>query len=91
MSKVLNYAIDDLTYQTIDFIVMEKGLCSGRNLETNNVIKWLVDKALKEYIVENNDVILKRHKHELSMIEEKLKGKEITLESIFPSIAKEKE
>ena len=91
MPKLLNYEIDDLTYLTIDYIVMEKGLCSGRNLETNNVIKWLVDKALKEYIVENNDILLQRHNHELSMIEDKLKGKEITLESIFPNIAKEKE
>ena len=91
MSKVLNYEIDDLTYLTIDYIVMENGLCSGRNLKTNNVIKWLFDKALKEYIVENNDIILKRHNHELSMIEDKLKGEEITLESIFPNIAKEKE
>lgn len=56
MPKVLNYEIDDLTYLTIDYIVMEKVLCSGRMLETNNVIKWLVDKALKEYIVENNDI-----------------------------------
>lgn len=91
MSKVLNYGIDDLTYLTIDYIVMENGLCSGRNLETNNVIKWLVDKALKEYIVENNDIILKRYNCELSMIEDKLKGEKIILESIFPNIAKEKE
>lgn len=91
MPKVLNYEIDDLTYLTIDYIVMEKVLCSGRMLETNNVIKWLVDKALKEYIVENNDIAMKRHKYELSKIEDNLEGKEIKLDEIFPQLAKQKE
>lgn len=91
MSKTIQYQIDDLTYLTIQHIVMEKELASGNRLITNNVIKLLIDKALKGYIVEHNDITLQRYNHELSMIDDELEGEKITLESIFPHLAKEKE
>ena len=80
----LNIRIDGLTYWMIDALVTEKTVNDNKiNLQTNQFIKALIDKALKEFILNNQCLMTEKLNRELSILDDKLDGKEIKFEDIF--------
>ena len=70
------FKIDGLTYWTIDDLIKEKTVDECKfNLDTNQFIKVLIDKALKEFIL--------NHQYLISLLDNKLDGKEVKFEDIF--------
>lgn len=76
--------IDGLTYWTIDDIIKEKSVDDSEiNLETNKFIANLINKALKEFILNHQHLLADKLNREISLIDNKLEGKEVRFEDIF--------
>ena len=85
--RKIQFEIDELTYLLIEDLLMEKTVQDNKfQLETNQVIGLLCDKALKEFIMENQSFLTEKLRRELSLIDEKLEGKEIAFEDIFQTL-----
>ena len=79
-----SFKIDGLTYWTIDDLIKEKSVNDCKfNLDTNQFIKVLIDKALKEFILNHQYLMTEKLNRELSLIDNKLDGKEVKFEDIF--------
>ena len=93
----LKFKVDGLTYWLIDDMVKEKTIDDCRiHLDTNQFIAYLINKALKEFVLNHQYLLTERLNREISNIDDKLEGKEIKLEDIFKgynlnNIVKEKE
>lgn len=82
--KKIEIKIDDMIYLMIDDLMKEKSVNDCKvHLETDQVIGLLCEKALKEFIRDNQFLITEKLNRELSLIDEKLEGKEILFEEIF--------
>lgn len=78
------FKIDGLTYWTIDDLIKEKTVDECKfNLETNQFIKVLIDKALKEFILNHQYLMTEKLNREISLLDNKLDGKEVKFEDIF--------
>lgn len=80
----LKFKIDGLTYWIIDDMIKEKTINDCKiNLDTNQFIANLINKALKEFILNHQYLQTEKLTREISLIDEKLEGKEIRFEDIF--------
>lgn len=90
-NKVINmndidfkFKIDDLTYWTINNLIKEKTVNEKMiNLQTYPFIKVLIVKALKEFIMNHQYLMTEKLNREISLLDNKLDGKEVKFEDIF--------
>lgn len=83
----IKFKIDELTYLLIEDLLMEKTVNEAKfQLQTNQVIGLLCQKALKEFIMENQSLLTEKLARELSLIDENLEGKEIKFEDVYQSL-----
>jgi hypothetical protein len=81
--KTIKYQIDDLTYLMIDNIVKETVVNDCIMLDTNQAIGLIIEKAFNQYILDHQEFLYENFNRRNSIIDEKLKGKEIKFEDIF--------
>lgn len=80
----MNFKIDGLTYWLIDELIKEKTVNECKfNLDTNQFITNLFGKALREFILNHQYLLTEKLNREISLIDEKLEGKEVKFEEIF--------
>lgn len=82
-------AIDELTYLKIDEIVKLKN--EARNypsLKTDKIILELFTKSLKEYILENEDLVHDKLENDLFQLDCQLEGKGFDVSHIFEDVSK---
>lgn len=78
------FKIDGLTYWTIDSLISEKNVQDCKfQLDTNRFIKALIDKALKEFILNHQYLMTEKLNREISSLDDKLDGKEVKFEDLF--------
>ena len=78
------FRIDGLTYWLIDDLVKQKSVNDCKtNLETNQFIANLINKSLMEFILNHQYLLTEKLNREISLIDDKLDGKEIKFEDIF--------
>lgn len=83
----IKFKIDELTYWTIDDILKEKTVQDCKyQLETNKIIGLLCQKAMKEFIMENQSLLTEKLARELSLIDGKLEGREISFDDLFQTL-----
>ena len=76
--------IDSLTYWILDDVVRENTIDDCKiNLDTNQFIANLCNRTLKDFILNHQYLLTEKLNREISMIDDKLDGKEIKLEDIF--------
>lgn len=83
MSEKFERDIDDLKYLAIMRIVHVKNLCSNDKLNVNDLLGFLFDRALNEYILENEDVLFNTLKTETSLIYDKIDNREHEFKDLF--------
>lgn len=65
-------------------MIKEKSVDDGKiNLETNQFIANLFSKALNEFILNHQHLVTEKLNREISLIDDKLEGKEVRFEDIF--------
>lgn len=78
------FKIDGFTYWTIDDLIKEKTVNDCKfNLDTNQFIKALIDKALKEFILNHQYLMTEKLNREITLLDDKLDGREIEFGEIF--------
>ena len=93
----LKFKIDGLTYWIIDDMIKEKTINDCKiNLDTNQFLANLINKTLKEFILNHQYLLTERLNREIALIDDKLEGKEVRFEDFFKeynfdNIIKEKE
>jgi len=83
MSKKIEYEIDDLTYLTIEEIFKLKNVFEPDKIEINSLIGFLIEKALKGYIFENESLLSENLQNNLSVLDRKIEGEETDLKTLF--------
>lgn len=81
--KTIKYQIDELTYLMIENIIMETCIDDCRLRDTNQAIGLIIEKALKQFILDNQKMLYENFNRRNSLIDEKMKGRKIAFEDVF--------
>jgi len=83
--KTIKYQIDELTYLMIDNIIKETCIDDCRLRDTNQAIGLIIEKALNQFILDNQKMLYENFNRRNSLIDEKMKGRKIAFEDVFSS------
>lgn len=76
MTEKFEIMIDDLKYLTIEQIISIKNRCLSKKLDINDVLKFLFERALNEYILENENLLFDDLQNETSLIYDKIENRQ---------------
>ena len=79
MTEKFEFDIDDLKFLTIEQIISIKNTCLSKKLNVNDVLNYLFERALNEYILENENLLFDNLKSETSLIYDKIENVEYNM------------
>lgn len=83
MTEKFEIKIDDLKYLTIEQIISIKNCSLSKKLDINDVLKYLFERALNEYILENEHLLIHDLESKTSILYDKIENVDYKFHDLF--------